>query len=453
MTGAGAMHQGSSRPAAITAVLLALIPALLRCGPEPGREATARDTAPTSGAVPSDTVPADTVARPGGNCARCHADREEPGLRVPAEQFARSVHGQAGLDCVACHGGDATATSAPAAHEGFLGKPPRRRVPELCSRCHSSAWYMKRYDPDLRVDQMARYRTSVHGRRLLRLGDTRVAVCSDCHSAHSITPSSEEISSVYPQRLPGTCGGCHANPRYMAPYDILTDQLSDYRKSVHWGMVSREGDLSSPVCNDCHGNHGASPPAVNWVGEVCNQCHSRIAGYFRQSPHDSVFAFLGRPGCATCHGNHEILRSGEAMLGLGQEGVCGGSGCHRRGDDGARAALVMRSALDSLTRSYERADSILHVAEQAGMPVSQAQFELSSYRNSLIRARAASHTANLDSVRVAVEAGLEVTSAGYRQGRRALEELEYRRLGLAVSAAIILVLIGGLTLKIRQVEG
>jgi hypothetical protein len=35
---------------------------------------------------------------------------------------------------------------------------------------------------------------------------------------------------------------------------------------------------------------------------------------------------------------------------------------------------------------------------------------------------------------------------------RALKDLQFRRTGLAVSVAIILMLIGGLVLKIRQME-
>src|SRR6266540_7241295 len=33
----------------------------------------------------------------------------------------------------------------------------------ICGRCHSDAQFMKRYNPALRVDQVAEYATSVHG--------------------------------------------------------------------------------------------------------------------------------------------------------------------------------------------------------------------------------------------------------------------------------------------------
>lgn len=424
------------------------------CGEEEqasGDAEAPQDTVPAE-AVQDTLAAADTAAPPAAQCTSCHEGLEESRLAIPALHFRESVHGAAGLDCVACHGGDATARGRQAAHQGIVHEPSRRRIPELCSRCHSSAWYMKRFDPDLRVDQLDRYRTSVHGQLLLGRGDTAVAVCTDCHSAHFITPSTDERSSVHPARLPGTCGGCHANPRHMASYDLPTDQLADYRRSVHWEMVTEQGDLSAPVCNDCHGNHGASPPDVEWVGAVCTNCHARIGEFFASSVHDSVFAFLGRPGCATCHGNHAIQRPGDAMLGLGERGVCGGSGCHTPGDSGGRVALAMAGAIDSLRASHARADSLLHVAETRGMPVSQAQYELSQSQNALINARAAVHTASLDSVTGAVSEGLEITRSGYDQGEAALEELETRELGLAVSAFVILILILGLVMKIRQLE-
>lgn len=396
---------------------------------------------------------ADSVPPLGGNCVRCHLDLEEERLSVPATYFVQSVHGRAGFDCVVCHGGDAAATGRQTAHAGTVSKPPRRRIPELCSRCHSRAEYMKRFSPDIRVDQLAQYRTSVHGQRLLVLGDTRVATCVDCHSAHLVVSPDDDRSSVHPARLPGTCGGCHASEPYMAPYDIGTNQLAEFKRSVHWSQLTEEGDLSSPVCNDCHGNHGASPPDVERIHNVCGQCHVLMDEYFTASVHDSVFAARALPGCATCHGNHEITRSSDEMLSLEAAGVCGGSGCHSPTDPGGKVALAMRAAIDSLQRSRERADSILTVAEHAGMEVSQAQFELTGAQNPLVNARNAVHTASLDSVQEAVEQGLAITRSGFENGESALRELDTRRMGLAVSSLVIAVLIGALLLRIRRLEG
>ena len=59
---------------------------------------------------------------------------------------------------------------------------------------------------------------------------------------------------------------------------------------------------------------------------------------------------------------------------------------------------------------------------------------------------------NVDAVKTEADAGLGVSAKAYARGVRALEELQFRRKGLAASLVIILVLIGGLVFKIRQLE-
>lgn len=389
----------------------------------------------------------------GGECGTCHQKLDERELQKPAVDFLNDIHGIRGQACTACHGGDARSVSEATAHLGMLARPPRNRIPELCGRCHSNAEFMKRHNPDIRLDQVESYRTSVHGHRLFELGDTLVATCVDCHSSHAILPAVEVRSTVHPRQVPELCGSCHADPAYMADYDVPTDQLDQYRKSIHWKTLEEKGDLSSPVCNDCHGNHGAVPPGYASVGRVCAECHTQIGDYFALSPHDTAFVRIEQPGCATCHGNHDIEPAEDELLGLGEAATCRGSGCHSAEDEGGRAARAMLVLIDSLRTAYARADSILVEAEHAGMPVSQAQFELNQVRNALVGARAAMHTSSLDSVQAKVEEGLTAASGGYAAGVAAFEELEVRRFGLAVSAAVILILIVGLLIRIRQLGG
>ena len=87
---------------------------------------------------------------------------------------------------------------------------------------------------------------------------------------------------------------------------LPTDQVAHYEKSVHAEALMKKNDLSAPTCNDCHGNHGASPPGVSSVANVCGTCHTRQAEMFRQSPHNASFQALGQGECVVCHQNHEI---------------------------------------------------------------------------------------------------------------------------------------------------
>jgi len=247
-----------------------------------------------------------------------------------------------------------------------------------------------------------------------------------------------------------TCGQCHANAAYMASYEIPTDQLDAYRRSVHYEMLTEAGDLSAPTCNDCHGNHGAAPPGLSWVGNVCGQCHAVQADYFRLSKHSRTFTALGLPGCATCHSNHEIRRASDAMLGLDSTAVC--SNCHGPGDPGGQAAVTLRTLIDSLRIAFEEAEGLLEQAENAGMEVSQAQVDLQGAHSALVSARAAVHAFTPDSVAAHVDEGLTVASDVRGRGRKALRDLQFRRTGLAVSVGIILILIIGLVLKIRELD-
>jgi Cytochrome c3 len=386
------------------------------------------------------------------SCSTCHLAIGVDRLTKPVQQFKDDIHAAKGFGCVSCHGGDATSPGMEAMDraKGYIGKPTPTQVIEVCGRCHSDARFMRQYNPSLRIDQVAEYYTSVHGRRLRELKDPKVATCASCHIPHSIRPPSDSRSSVYPLRVADTCGSCHANAEYMAPYKIPTDQLAKYKKSVHWKMMTSKGDLSAPTCNDCHGNHGAAPPGISWVGNVCGQCHAINAELFSKSRHGQIFVQMGIPGCATCHSNHEILETSDAMLGVGDKAICGN--CHTPQDTGGKTAVAMRETIERLRTDYETAHAILAKSENAGMEVSQPLFELNGAKTALVKARAAIHGFNLDGVNAEVKQGLEISDKARSRGVRALDELQFRYKGLAVSVLVILALVVGLILKIRQME-
>jgi len=236
----------------------------------------------------------------------------------------------------------------------------------------------------------------------------------------------------------------------MASYGIPTDQQEKFERSIHWTMIEEEHDLSAPTCNDCHGNHGAAPPGVSWVGNTCGQCHSVMADYFAQSLHARVFPMLGVPGCAACHNNHEILLAGDELLGFGEGAAC--TKCHQADTPSGEKIVAMRSLIDSLKLTAHQADSILLRAENSGVEVSQALFDLEGAQTALVQAQAAVHAFVVDSVAEHVNAGLVITDEAFARGDRALGELRFRRTGLAISVAIILALIVGLMLRIREID-
>ena len=385
-------------------------------------------------------------------CAVCHLAIGVENLTKPAELYKADIHAAKGFGCVACHGGDGTIGGMESMDpkKGYIGKPTHAQVVEVCGRCHSDANFMRRYNPSLRVDQVAEYYASVHGRRLREQKDEKVATCASCHKPHSIRPASDARSSVHAARVADTCGSCHANRSYMAPYKIPTDQFEKYKKSVHWKMMASKGDLSAPTCNDCHGNHGAAPPGVSSVVNVCGQCHPVNSELFNKSPHSKIFVQMGVPGCATCHSNHEIVETSDAMLGTSGKSAC--VTCHPASSTGAVLAASMLSGIDRLKNGYEKTQLTLRSAEHAGMEVSKPLFELNEAKTALIKARAAIHGFDQALLDKEVEPGLKAIEKTHAQGVKALDELQFRRTGLAISALIIFALVVGLILKIRQME-
>jgi hypothetical protein len=396
--------------------------------------------------------PMTAMAQQHDSCVTCHLATGDERLMRPVQAFRDDVHMARGFSCVSCHGGDSQEVGMEAMDpaKGYIGIPQRQDLPQVCGRCHSDAQVMKRYNSALRVDQVSEYYTSPHGRRLKEFNDPKVATCVSCHPAHSMRPASDPPSSVHPLRVAETCGRCHADAAYMQSYGMPTDQLQKYQESVHWRTLSVQGDLSAPTCNNCHSNHGAAPPGVSWVGNACGQCHAVQADFFSQSAHAAIFVQLGAPGCAPCHTNHSITEAHDEMLGLGDSAVC--TTCHFAESTGGQVAVEMRRHLDTLRREYDRAHDILRRAEHAGMEVSQAQFELQGGKTALVKARAAIHTFTVAAVQQEIEPGLSVSSKAYARGVKALDELRFRRTGLGVSVIIILAIILGLRLKIRQLE-
>ena len=386
------------------------------------------------------------------SCIECHVKLTDARLSNPAKLFDNDVHRSRGLSCNDCHGGDPNADTSEAAKDpskGYLGKPRTLDIPAYCGKCHSDANLMKKFNPSLRVDQESEYYSSVHG-KLLKTGEQKVATCISCHSVHGIRAVNDPLSSVYPLNVADTCAKCHGNADYMRAFKIPTDQVTKFKTSVHAKALYNKQDLSAPTCNDCHGNHGAAPPGIASVANVCGQCHARQADLFQTSPHKAAFDQQGFAECVTCHSNHDIATPTDQMIGTHQGALC--INCHKDGDKGFAAAAHMRTRIDQLIASIDKSNEILSVAERKGMEVSKPKFDLKGATDALTHARVLIHSSSNVEVDKVVGPGLDVAGKGYQAGLNALAELSFRRKGLAVSLIFILFLALLVYLKIRQIE-
>ncbi|MBT8071137.1 MAG: cytochrome C [Gammaproteobacteria bacterium] len=222
-------------------------------------------------------------------CVKCHLDsweeaqrgdigQEHDRLRVVVEQietYMNSVHARPKIDdqsrtnatCYDCH--DAHYMSSVSS----VDKPQNKlKNPYVCGSCHKAVLDM--------------YMTSVHGKEI-GMGNTAAAVCSDCHSAHSI-----ERPDIVSGRLSITaqCGDCHE------------PMLESYLQTYH-GKITQLGYGETAKCYDCHGSHGIKrvdePESMVHNGnrlETCRSCHEDATqGYVTFEPHGTTDNFAEYP--------------------------------------------------------------------------------------------------------------------------------------------------------------
>ncbi|HSD63640.1 MAG TPA: cytochrome c3 family protein [Ignavibacteriaceae bacterium] len=455
-------------------------------------------------------------------CFNCHSDLGG----TPAELFKNDIHHLAGLSCSDCHGGDSKSEDMDEAMnkgKGFIGVPKGNQISEICSRCHSNAAFISKYDkglatnqmesiknsvhgklslngtdrivqcstchnahgivsvnnpkspvyptnipqtcnkchgdatfmrsynPVIAVDQLQKYRTSEHG-ILNAKGDPKPAQCVSCHGSHNILSTKDVQSSVYPSNIPKTCSGCHSNKEYMKQYGIPTDQYDKYVISAHGKALIEQNDVSAPVCNSCHGNHGAMPPGLTSISKVCGTCHVLNAELFSSSPHKKAFDKNNYPECETCHGHHDILPAQDKMLGVSSGAVC--QKCHTPTENvnGYKAASKMKYWLDSLGQANALAKSLIFEAEQKGMEVEEAKFELRNINQAQLESRTVLHSFNEQKFKEVIDKGLTSSKDVIAQANSAINEYYFRRVGLGISVLIISFLIVILFLYIRKIE-
>jgi hypothetical protein len=266
------------------------------------------------------------------DCSSCHAE--------VGQQYQKSVHGLLRAkadpntpDCRECHGTHRVLGQRDPASASFPAN-----VPKLCARCHRQGEKAAlRYTGSER-DIVEHYTESIHGKGLLKSGLTVTAMCTSCHTAHGVLPKSDAASSVNPQNLPVTCGRCHHGIQeqfeqsvhftragradkkapvcsdchtahtisradeagfkleIMAKCGRCHEQIAKTYFDTYHGKVSQLGYTKTAKCYDCHGAHDILPVSDNRshlsrqnVVATCQKCHPgatrRFAGYLTHATH------------------------------------------------------------------------------------------------------------------------------------------------------------------------
>jgi cytochrome b subunit of formate dehydrogenase len=266
------------------------------------------------------------------DCAICHADQ--------VQQHQRSYHGklvqQGDPDapvCLDCHSDHGTLSKSNPQSPTFPNN-----VPALCGRCHQEGKQAASRNHSSQTDIIGHYSESIHGKGLLESGLVVTAVCTNCHTAHLVLPKSDPESSIHAANIPTTCGKCHHGieesfkksihstlvSKSDQPLPICSDchsahtisrtdadnfkigmmetcgkchkEVAESYFDTYHGKVSKLGSANSAKCHNCHGAHDILPVTdpqsrlsrANIV-ETCGTCHPgshrRFAGYLTHATH------------------------------------------------------------------------------------------------------------------------------------------------------------------------
>jgi predicted CXXCH cytochrome family protein len=244
---------------------------------------------------------------------------------------------------------------------------------------------------------------------------------------------------------PNQCATCHAS---------LTDPALSAPPKAVMGDVH---DKAGVRCADCHGGdpnatdkNAAHASAHGYRGKpsgatICATCHVLLDEKFKTSAHAQIF----QSACVECHSNHGVKKPTDTMLGTSSESVC--VACHSEKDDpGFVAAGRMRTSVDALSKGIINSTALIARARNSGMEVGDQEMALHEAGTVLVLARTEMHAFNPDSLDAVVSGGNKIAATVNQGGIAALASLDYRRRGLFLSLAAILLFVVALGYKIRS---
>ncbi len=289
-------------------------------------------------------------------CLLCHGKKgivktflneETVEAYVNPEKIRTSVHNF--LACSECHSDFSSGVHPSGKYKSR--SQFRLRMSSICRRCHSAAKIKAK---------------PVHATLLKREKKGESPVCTNCHDAHFVLPTSggdvfsgekqycqnchehklsmkfrdgEKMSVQVDLSVLETsvhsklrCSDCHygysseehPEKRFRSRRDYVIASSENCRRchfanytktldSVHYDLLSH-GNLKAPVCNDCHGSHQIAHITHGVKGGLittqrCKRCHPAIYETYAKSVHGNALINEQNqdvPICIDCHTAHDI---------------------------------------------------------------------------------------------------------------------------------------------------
>lgn len=275
------------------------------------------------------TEPEHPSKLPEVQCATCH--------EKAVVEFKGSIHGvlradgrPAAATCATCHGASAH-EMLPAEH---LDAPVSKfNLLATCAQCHEDE--KKAAELGLKNhDVIGKFRDSIHGLGLYKMGLKVAPTCNDCHGVHDIRGAQDDTAHTSRGNLSATCTACHVGIE------------KTFTASVHGAALAKHDD-KAPLCTDCHSAHQIERPTnahfKSTSDQSCGKCHEDRLENYHETYHGKAMA-LNRSGaapavaaCYDCHGHHNVFNKDDPRSKLHAANIvqtC--AKCH----DGASAAFT-----------------------------------------------------------------------------------------------------------------
>jgi hypothetical protein len=373
------------------------------------------------------------------SCMVCHGEKKV--------EYLKSFHWEKGLWCADCHGGDPSSLDqevSMSSKAGFKGKPSKKELVLLCGNCHADKKRMRQYG--IPTDQLEYYRTSEHGIALLARNDANVAGCVDCHGSHTITAVKDPLNKVFPTNLPQTCAACHSDKKLMEQYRLPYNTLEEYVSSVHGKALLEKNDRSAPTCAGCHGNHGAAPPGVTEVGNVCGKCHINAETYFAKSPHSEAMQKKKMSQCTSCHGNHSIKYPEITLF----DQVC--SNCHDPNSGAYKRGQQIKTLILEAKEQIDKAKELIAKAKAKGQDISGYENQLEQANTDMLQVLPVTHTLAISDVETITNSTRTVAGEIASSVHNYLESLRMRKVGLGIVWLFVFFVVVILYLKVKRAD-
>jgi cytochrome b subunit of formate dehydrogenase len=229
------------------------------------------------------------------DCVTCHeTSKHDSDIE---DDISHSIH--EGLECLDCH--------------ADKGTSPHKEDPDFVVGCEGCRACHEKQSEEYKAHGRVEYEECVDA-----------PSCAACHGDHNVLPSSVKNSKTHPVNLPNTCGTCHEDLNLTKKYEILIDHpIEIYESSVH-GQATRGGIYVAATCNDCHSSDGTShkilspgyqESSINHfnIPKTCGKCHKGVEQDFWDGIHGKLVqrGETDSPVCTNCHGEHGIISASD----------------------------------------------------------------------------------------------------------------------------------------------